>query len=124
MSSVTTALRDPRPVAAMAARGRHRFVRRALQWTATVSVASAMVVGVTTPAQAAGATYIGAAGDVAGLAAGTRPPQARPPHSKISQAPPPQTPQISPQTPRPGPPGAPAGGRARGATNHTPGGQG
>src|SRR4051794_41347285 len=81
MSSVPTALRDPRPVAAMAARGRHRFVRRALQWTATVSVASAMVVGVTTPAQAAGATYIGAAGDGPGLAA-------RPPPTPAPAAPP------------------------------------
>lgn len=98
MSSVPTALRDPRPVAAMAARGRHRLVRRALRWTAALSVASAMVVGVTTPAQAAGATYIGAAGDVAGLAAGTGQPQAVHAYSKFSQSPPTNADMISVQS--------------------------
>jgi hypothetical protein len=98
MSSVSTALRDPRSVAAMAARGRHRLVRRALRWTATVSVASAMVVGVTTPAQAAGATYIGAAGDVAGMAAATGQPQAVHAYSKFSQSPPTNADMISVQS--------------------------
>src|SRR4051812_50108197 len=99
MSSVPTALRDPRPVAAMAARGRHRFVRRALQWTATVSVASAMVVGVTTPAQAAGATYIGAAGGVPRLAGGPRPPPAAGAPSEVSPPPPPKRTQYPPHPP-------------------------
>src|SRR4051794_39209773 len=95
MSSVPTALRASRPVAAVSARGRHRLVRRALQWTAALSVASAMVVGVTTPAQAAGVTYIGAAGDVAGLAAATGQPQAVHAYAKFSQNPPTNADMIS-----------------------------
>src|SRR4051794_41864468 len=117
MSSASTDLRDPRPVAAMAARGRHRLVRRALRWTAALSVASAMVVGVTTPAQAAGATYIGAAGGGARLAGGTRPPPAGPPHSEFNHAPPPQTHTISLPTHGTRGPGA-AGGRRLAGVHH------
>jgi hypothetical protein len=85
MPSVPPVLRASRPVAAEAAPGRRRFGRRLLHWAVASTVASAVVVGLTSPAQAATPVYIGATGDIDGLAAHTGQPMARHVYTKFDK---------------------------------------
>src|SRR4051794_41148653 len=77
MSSVPTALRASRPVAAVAARGRRATVRRAILAPAPAAVAPAPPLALAAPASAATTTYIGAAGTIDALSQQTGAPMAR-----------------------------------------------